>query len=222
MQDQYFTFNMFDAQAWYVRDVILDRIELPITTPASEISTRGANARKTCRTQSKRSISRRRTFAICRPDRLPRIPRRKTGRAVQEVEEGQEERHHGLPELQLHVDADRNRRPPLHDEWMNILDDSAESFLSNNFGIRERTHAPRRWFRSGRRMPVRRHASPNRADGQLHRTPRRNSAGSSRTWTATTGRTGLASAPQLAGRAGSSRCSTVTCQRRPSRWPTTG
>ncbi len=29
MQDQYFTFNMFDAQAWYVRDVILDRIELP-------------------------------------------------------------------------------------------------------------------------------------------------------------------------------------------------
>jgi trimethylamine monooxygenase len=33
MQDQYYTFNMFDAQAWYVRDVILDRIELP----ASEV-----------------------------------------------------------------------------------------------------------------------------------------------------------------------------------------
>ena len=29
MQDQYFTFNMFDAQAWYVRDVILGRIQLP-------------------------------------------------------------------------------------------------------------------------------------------------------------------------------------------------
>lgn len=29
MQDQWFTFNMFDAQAWYVRDVILGRIELP-------------------------------------------------------------------------------------------------------------------------------------------------------------------------------------------------
>lgn len=29
MQDQYFTFNMFDAQAWYVRDVILDDIQLP-------------------------------------------------------------------------------------------------------------------------------------------------------------------------------------------------
>lgn len=29
MQDQWYTFNMFDAQAWYVRDVILQRVELP-------------------------------------------------------------------------------------------------------------------------------------------------------------------------------------------------
>ena len=29
MQDQWFTFNMFDAQAWYVRDVIMGRITMP-------------------------------------------------------------------------------------------------------------------------------------------------------------------------------------------------
>ena len=29
MQDQWFTFNMFDAQAWYVRDIIMDRISVP-------------------------------------------------------------------------------------------------------------------------------------------------------------------------------------------------
>jgi trimethylamine monooxygenase len=29
MQDQYYTFNMFDAQAWYARDVILGRLMLP-------------------------------------------------------------------------------------------------------------------------------------------------------------------------------------------------
>lgn len=28
-QDQWFTFNMFDAQAWYVRDLVLGRTELP-------------------------------------------------------------------------------------------------------------------------------------------------------------------------------------------------
>ncbi len=29
MQDQFYTFNMFDVQAWYVRDVIMGRIKLP-------------------------------------------------------------------------------------------------------------------------------------------------------------------------------------------------
>lgn len=29
MQDQWFTFNMFDAQAWYVRDIVMGRIEVP-------------------------------------------------------------------------------------------------------------------------------------------------------------------------------------------------
>ena len=29
MQDQWFTFNMFDAQAWWARDVMMGRIELP-------------------------------------------------------------------------------------------------------------------------------------------------------------------------------------------------
>lgn len=29
MQDQWYSFNMFDAQAWYARDVILGRIDLP-------------------------------------------------------------------------------------------------------------------------------------------------------------------------------------------------
>jgi trimethylamine monooxygenase len=31
MQDQWYTFNMFDAQAWYVRDVILGRLQVPAT-----------------------------------------------------------------------------------------------------------------------------------------------------------------------------------------------
>ncbi len=29
MQDQFYTFNMFDAQAWYARDVVLGRIKIP-------------------------------------------------------------------------------------------------------------------------------------------------------------------------------------------------
>jgi len=29
MQDQWFTFNMFDAQAWYARDIIMGKIVVP-------------------------------------------------------------------------------------------------------------------------------------------------------------------------------------------------
>jgi trimethylamine monooxygenase len=29
MQDQFYTFNMFDAQAWWARDVILGKISVP-------------------------------------------------------------------------------------------------------------------------------------------------------------------------------------------------
>jgi trimethylamine monooxygenase len=37
MQDQWFTFNMFDAQAWYARDVIMGRIPVPdVATMAAE------------------------------------------------------------------------------------------------------------------------------------------------------------------------------------------
>lgn len=32
MQDQWFTFNMFDAQAWWVRDAIMGRLEVPTDT----------------------------------------------------------------------------------------------------------------------------------------------------------------------------------------------
>jgi trimethylamine monooxygenase len=31
MQDQCFTFNMFDLMAWFSRDVILGKIEIPST-----------------------------------------------------------------------------------------------------------------------------------------------------------------------------------------------
>ena len=36
MQDQFYTFSMFDAQAWYARDVILGRIKLPSKAEMAE------------------------------------------------------------------------------------------------------------------------------------------------------------------------------------------
>lgn len=36
MQDQFYTFSMFDVQAWYARDVVLGRITLPAATAMAE------------------------------------------------------------------------------------------------------------------------------------------------------------------------------------------
>ena len=40
MQDQWYTFNMFDAQAWWVRDAIMGRISIPGTAMRSMIISR--------------------------------------------------------------------------------------------------------------------------------------------------------------------------------------
>ncbi|WP_050526075.1 NAD(P)-binding domain-containing protein [Pseudorhodobacter aquimaris] len=42
MQDQWFTFNMFDAQAWWVRDAIMGKIEIPsdINTLKADVANR--------------------------------------------------------------------------------------------------------------------------------------------------------------------------------------
>ena len=47
MQDQFYTFNMFDAQAWWARDVMMGRIKLPPERRAwRRNSTGGAPARR--------------------------------------------------------------------------------------------------------------------------------------------------------------------------------
>ena len=45
MQDQFYTFNMFDAQAWYARDVIMGRIKLPLEGQDDEAQQGVAQAR---------------------------------------------------------------------------------------------------------------------------------------------------------------------------------
>ena len=45
MQDQFYTFNMFDAQAWFARDVIMGRIKLPSAEAMAEAQREMARAR---------------------------------------------------------------------------------------------------------------------------------------------------------------------------------
>lgn len=57
MQDQWFTFNMFDAQAWWVRDVIFGRIKLPGDKAAMLADVAEREAREDAGTDSKYAIN---------------------------------------------------------------------------------------------------------------------------------------------------------------------
>lgn len=56
MQDQWYTFNMFDAQAWYARDVILGRIKLPSLGAMQADSKQWRERELTCDTGKKQIV----------------------------------------------------------------------------------------------------------------------------------------------------------------------
>jgi hypothetical protein len=58
MQDQYYTFTMFDAQAWYARDYVLGRISLPSHEEMAADIALGAAGWPSARGRSTRSTSR--------------------------------------------------------------------------------------------------------------------------------------------------------------------
>ncbi|MCJ0907486.1 NAD(P)/FAD-dependent oxidoreductase [Rhodococcus sp. ARC_M6] len=133
MQDQYFTFNMFDAQAWYARDVILGRIELPdhdlrdqdieewrgreesLTTASSEIKFQAAYIRD----------------LVDQTD-YPEFHVEKQGELFEDWKRDKKKDIMGYRNQSYASTLTGTVAPPLHDDWLDILDDSSESFLRNS------------------------------------------------------------------------------------------
>jgi len=132
MQDQYYTFNMFDAQAWYARDVIMGRIALPSkaemvadtaawrvkeeasTGPADDIDFQTAYVR---------DLIDRTDY----PDFKPEV----VAEMFKEWKHHKEDdvltyRDHSFPSTLTGTMA-----PAHHTPWMQALDDSLEAFLKN-------------------------------------------------------------------------------------------
>ncbi len=131
MQDQYYTFNMFDAQAWYARDMILGRITLP------SLSDQAADMVKWIATEE----------AITNPfeaidfqteymrDLLPATdyPRLDVDMCTRLFKEWE---HHKVDGILTYRDRaypstlTGNMAPLHHTPWMQALDDSMEAFLA--------------------------------------------------------------------------------------------
>lgn len=130
-QDQFFTFNMFDAQAWYARDVILGRIPLP-DAAAMQADIREWVAKEEALEDASQMIDFQTEYVrelILATD-YPRLDVDEVARMFKEWE------HHKVENILTY--RDRSHRstltgtlaPPHHTPWMKALDDSLEAFLA--------------------------------------------------------------------------------------------
>jgi len=131
MQDQYYTFNMFDAQAWYARDVVLGRIKLP---PYDEMA---ADIQKWIKMEEAVAdafeaidFQTEYTRDLLGPTDYPRLDVDEVARMFKEWE------HHKMDDILTYRDhafkstLTGTLAPVHHTPWMKALDDSMEAFLN--------------------------------------------------------------------------------------------
>ena len=132
MQDQFYTFSMFDAQAWLARDYVLGRVKLP-SRAKMEKETAGWVAREE---------------KLEEPDRADRLPDRlhEGPGEGHRLSEGRPRRLRGdvqgmgapqggidprLPRPRLPLARATARKAPVHHTpWFKAMDDSMETFLA--------------------------------------------------------------------------------------------
>jgi trimethylamine monooxygenase len=131
MQDQYFTFNMFDAQAWYARDVILGRIALP-SPEAMDADIKAWRAREEAVANPFEGIDFQTDYVadLLAATDYPRLDVHRVAELFKEWEHHKAAsilgyRDHGYPSTLTGTMA-----PPHHTKWMEAMDDSLEAFLN--------------------------------------------------------------------------------------------
>jgi trimethylamine monooxygenase len=132
MQDQYYTFNMFDAQAWFVRDVILGRITLPsLSEQAADIVKWVGLEENVANPFEAIDFQTEYTRDLLAATDYPRLNVDEVARLFKEWE------HHKSEDILTYRDRSYpstltgTMAPVHHTPWMKALDDSFEAFLSN-------------------------------------------------------------------------------------------
>ena len=135
MQDQYYTFNMFDAQAWYARDVMLGRIALP-DADAMRADSEAWFARENACADHDQDIDFQAAYVRDLVDRTD-YPEFAIETVAGMFKQWLRDKQAGILDYR-----DRSYRstitgtlaPPHHTRWMEAMDDSLEAFLANSGG----------------------------------------------------------------------------------------
>jgi trimethylamine monooxygenase len=131
MQDQYYTFNMFDAQAWYARDVMLGRIELPAAS-AMEADSAAWLAREEAAADPFEDIDFQAAYVrdLLKPTDYPELDVEGVAELFKEWLRDKEADILGYRNKSYRSTLTGTQAPPHHTPWMEAMDDSLEAFLN--------------------------------------------------------------------------------------------
>ncbi|NNE79928.1 MAG: NAD(P)/FAD-dependent oxidoreductase [Silicimonas sp.] len=130
MQDQWFTFNMFDAQAWWVRDAIMGRISLP-DTATMEADWKERQADEDALEDDYACIAYQGAYTgelIAETD-YPSFDIEAANQAFYEWKKHKKKGIMGFRDHGYVSPITGERAPPHHTPWVEALDDSLESYL---------------------------------------------------------------------------------------------
>jgi trimethylamine monooxygenase len=132
MQDQFYTFNMFDAQAWYVRDVILGRIKLPAEAELkAEFDT--WRAREETLEDAEQMIWFQGDYVqeLIDATDYPSFDIQATNKTFMEWEHHKAENIMGFRDNAYRSLMTGTMSPKHHTTWLEAMDDSMEVYLKN-------------------------------------------------------------------------------------------
>lgn len=138
MQDQYYTFNMFDAQAWLARDVIMGRTTLP-DAKAMRADSKKWFAREEATSNVDEDIDFQAAYVRDLVDRTdyPDFAIEEVAEMFKEWMRDKRESILGYRNKSYRSAITGTLAPPHHTPWMEAMDDSLEAFLRDSEVIDE-------------------------------------------------------------------------------------
>ena len=134
MQDQWFTFNMFDAQAWYARDIILGRITLPDAATMQAEWKKHRAAEEAIEATDEANIRYQADY-VQRLQALTDYPTFDIEGVVQAFLEWEHNKHEDIMTFRdcPHRSVMTGTMAPVHHTpWLTAYDDSIESYVDGN------------------------------------------------------------------------------------------
>lgn len=140
MQDQYYTFSMFDVQAWYARDVVLGRVKLPSNQDvAKDIAAWVAREESLADPIEDIDFQADYMEELCKVVDYPEFDLDQTRDHFKKWEHDKEEdilayRHEGFSSPCTGTQA-----PPLRIPWLKAMDDSMATFMKEEAAEKQKS-----------------------------------------------------------------------------------